>query len=137
MVYFIGEFSQLDENKIQGAKGTKGLFWKQWAKVVTLWRGKKSKVTRFKERFPTSCQIIGGILIFSTSLLNSSQIWLNPLMHDHQPTYFTNLKKQKLMRRLLITLYSNYCTIGNISTKDLTLNMHSKCWSKFSKNHSM
>jgi hypothetical protein len=36
VVYFIGEFSQLDENKIQGAKGTKGLFWKQWAKVVTL-----------------------------------------------------------------------------------------------------
>jgi hypothetical protein len=64
---------------------------------------------------------------------NSSQIWLNPLMHDHQPTYFTNLKIKILMRRFLITLYSSYCTIGNISTKDLILNMHSKCWSKISK----
>jgi len=50
--------------------------------------------------------IIGILEFFYFSLFFTfSQIWLNPLMDDGQPTYLTNLKKIKIKKiKIRITL---------------------------------
>ncbi len=37
--------------------------------------------------------VIHPLMLVILPLLTSCQIWLSPLVHDGQPTYFTNLKK--------------------------------------------
>jgi hypothetical protein len=55
----------------------------------------EKKIAIFKQYVPTSCQNIGGILIFlKISSLTSNEIWLNPLGDDCQTTYLTNLRKK-------------------------------------------
>ncbi len=68
--FFRGKFCNLVRKKNEDAKVTKGFLGE---KVGPSWHF-------------IIHQIMGGILNFSTFPLTSSQIWLNPLVHDCQPT---------------------------------------------------
>jgi len=70
MFFWGGKFCNLVRKKNEDAKVTKGFL---GGKVDPNWHF-------------ILHQIMGQILIFSTSPLTSSQIWLNPLVHDCQPT---------------------------------------------------
>jgi hypothetical protein len=51
-------------------------------------------------------QFMGRILNFSTSPLTSSQIWLNPLVHDWQPTSsLPNRSHNQVWWRLIVENY--------------------------------
>jgi hypothetical protein len=84
------KYSQISKEKKERCKKVwKSFFWEKWAQVTILWM-KKSKIIIFREKIPTSHQIIGGTLLPPSS---PRQIWtwLSPLGHDCQPTHFTHL----------------------------------------------
>jgi hypothetical protein len=57
---------------------------------------------------PTCNTILQTYLFFS---LTCSQIWLSPILHDHQPIYFTNFKKKKTLN----TMYYKFQKISKMA----------------------
>jgi len=91
---FLWQISTTKRAKKGGCQRYKGRFWKKWAQVVTSWRT-KFEINMFRPVAPISHQFIGGNPNFFYFPLSACQIWRHPLVEDRQPTYFTNLKKQK------------------------------------------
>jgi hypothetical protein len=92
-----------EEKKTWVQKVQREFFWKKWAQVATF-RGKKSLNHHFKKNVPTSHHIIVGILNYSTSHFDLESNLVKSFMHDHQPTYFTNLKKENTNYNLAIQI---------------------------------
>jgi len=66
-VFFCGKFPQLGEQRMEGVIGTKVFFGKNGPKSPHH-EEQKSEINMFIPLAPISCQFIGGISTFSTSL---------------------------------------------------------------------
>jgi hypothetical protein len=58
-------------------------------------KNKKSEINMFRPIGSNKSPVYRGNPNFLYFPLSACQIWWHPLVEDHQPTYFTNLKKQK------------------------------------------
>jgi hypothetical protein len=65
---------------------------------------KNLKIIIFKKNVPTSHHIIVGILNYFTSHFDLESNLVKSFVHDHQPTCFTNLKKENTDYNLAIQI---------------------------------
>jgi len=92
---FVSEVLQ-PGNKIQSHyHNYKHFFRKKWCNVITFWGICFLEVAMLKTKWCARSQNIAWFLNFSAFSTRFSQIWLSPLVDACQPTYLTNLKKEK------------------------------------------
>jgi hypothetical protein len=76
-------------------------------------REEKMKLPYLDNHFQYIAKSYLKSLIFLMSFLTCSQIWLNPLVDDRQPTYLTKLKKETLFLSLVCAHTNNIRGMGS------------------------
>ncbi len=110
MVFLGANFCNLARNKKGSWKGTNGFNLEKMGSSLHFMRGKQSKVAIFwRHKVPNYNRkpIFFYVPICPKISSSSSQIWLIPPVHDCQPTYFTNLGKEK--KKHLLVPSQHWC----------------------------